>query len=609
MALINGPDDLKAFRDHWDGKQMLGLLKQHKGRLRVDWAVGVGKSHNIDLTIEEAILSDQYDLVIALFPTRRIIDERKWVLNPPPQINVVNLKPRPRDRCGADINQSWQVFEKNGLGALGRIELCSHCLYNHECNWPGQFGKSLQGSQVIFGAQAHLERAPYFLDQLTQWTKAKRVLIILDEVNFIMKPFQHRIDRNQLQIFVDVLGKINPQKWGKLHGQWQYLCNLLLGAQTHDLRSNDWHFPRLFHDWSLSVQTRGYGLYSSTFCFIAFDLIHFGRSPLESRERSANGDILFAAVPNVSMDFIIYSGTAHQKFSEYRLGNEFASPFEDCTFTHPETTWFNISSRLGAKKYFEKNSGQIIDFFAGLVAKRLQEGKRPLLIAKKCFCASCASKMEKRLRELGVEVQVAISGWQADLLKNANVVPIIHYGMIGTNLFQNFDCAYCLTGYYVTEKAINAILQDLMGSDMRIPLSISIEGSPCRRRAGVINQKDRIYDLHTLAQHALDHLEMGTVLQAVGRVRPYTKPREVITFQCADHPALEYTKEFLNIGGARNYFNLLGRRSAQTEVRRTRIQEAKTEGLKQKGAAAQLNVSLRTIKRYWNQEGDTNPYK
>ncbi len=146
MPVISGPEELAAFRSHWDGKRMLELLAQHNGRLRVDWAVGVGKSHNIDLTIEEAIVSEQYDLVIALFPTRRIIEERKWVLHPPKGIRLVNLKPRPGNQCGADMNRSWQVFEKNGLGALGRIELCGHCLLRPECAWPRQFGKSLKGS-------------------------------------------------------------------------------------------------------------------------------------------------------------------------------------------------------------------------------------------------------------------------------------------------------------------------------------------------------------------------------------------------------------------------------------------------------------------------------
>ena len=179
--------------------------------------------------------------------------------------------------------------------------------------------------------------------------------------------------------------------------------------------------------------------------------------------------------------------------------------------------------------------------------------------------------------------------------------------MIGTNLFQEFDCAYCLTGYYVTEEAINGILQDLLGSDMKIPLRISIEGRPCRRRAGVLNQKDRLYDLHTLAQHALDHQEMDTVLQAVGRVRPYTEPREVITFQCAGHPDFEYTREFTSIGEARNHFSIPGRRSAQTAELRSQVQDAREKGMKQHEAATQLGVSTRTIKRYWNRKGATNP--
>ena len=599
MPVISGPEELAAFRSHWDGKRMLDILHQYKGRLRVDWAVGVGKSHNIDRTIEAAVDSNQYDLVIALFPTRQIIDERKWIANPPKGISLVNLKPRPGIKCGTDMNRRWQVFEKNGLGALGRVELCGHCLLRPDCFWPVQFGKSLKGTQVIFGAQAHLERTPYFLDQLAQWSETEKVLVILDEANFIMRPFQRRIEREKLQIFVNVLDRLNPRRWRKRHARWEYLCGLLLDAPTDDLRSHEWQTPWIYHDWSLAVQTCGYDIHGDLFSFLAFDLVHFSRSPLESRERAANGDILYAAVPSVSMDFIIYSGTAHQQFSEYRLGNEFASPFENYFFIHPETTWYNIASRLGAKIYFLKNSPQILDFFAGLVARRLQEGRRPLLIAKKCFCAFCARQMEKRLQDLGVEARVAINGWQSELLSNAQVVPLIHYGMIGTNLFQEFDCAYCLTGYYVTEEAINDILQDLLGSDMKIPLRISIEGRPCRRRAGVLNQGDRIYDLHKLAQHALNHQEMDTVLQAVGRVRPYTKPREVITFQCARHPDFEYTREFNSIGEARHHFCILGRRFAQTAALHSLVQDAKIKGMKQREAAEHLGVGLRTIQRYW----------
>jgi hypothetical protein len=599
MPVISGPEELASFRSYWNGKRMLDLLQQHNGRLRVDWTVGVGKSHNIDLTAEKAVRSGQYDLVIALFPTRQIIEERIWVINPPKDIRVVNLKPRPGKKCGADMNRRWQIFEKNGLGALGRIELCSRCLLRSDCFWPSQFGKSLKGAQVIFGAQAHLQRFPYFLDQLAQWSEAEKILVILDETNFIMKPFQRRIVRRQLRSFVDVLNRMNPRRRGNSHARWKYLCNLLIDAQTCDLRTHEWQMPWIYHDWALAVQLCGDRIHGDSFAFLAFDLVNFGRSPLESRERTTKGDILFASIPSVSTDFIIYSGAAQHQFTEYRLGKEFGSPFKSYSFIHPKSTWFNIASRLGARRYFQTNSPQILDFYASLVAKRLKEGKRPLLVAKKCFLTFCARYMEKRLEELGVKARIAINGWQMDLLRNGNVVPLIHYGMIGTNLFQEFDCAYCLTGYYVTEKAIDGILQDLLGSDMKIPLRISIEGRPCRRRAGVLNLKDRFYDLHKLSQYALDLLEMDTVLQAVGRVRPYTKPREIITFQCASHPDFEYTKEFTSIGEARKHFGVFSRRAAQTEELRSRVQEARARGMTQKDAAEQLRVGLRTIQRYW----------
>jgi hypothetical protein len=609
MPVVSAPRDLEAFRTYWTGERMLELLHQHTGRLRVDWAVGVGKSHNIDRVIETAANTGAYDLVIALFPTRRIIEERNWVVNPPPSIPVVNLRPRPGRMCGGDMNRKWQLFEKNSLGALGRIELCGRCPQRSECWWPGQFGKSLDGTRVIFGTQAHLERSPVFLDHLVQWTGAQKALVILDEANCILKPFRRRIRREQLTIFVDVLKTPVPGRWKKAHERWRYLSELLLQAPTEDLRCNEWRMPWIGHDWAYAVQSRGYHTHGESFSFLPFDLVHFSKSPLESRERAANGDVLFAAVPSVSTDFLIYSGTAHHKFSQYRLGSEFADPFQQYRFEHPETTWFNIASRLGARKYFLKNSAQILDFFAGLVARRLNEERRPLLVAKKCFISHCARQIQQRLRSMGLDARVVTNDWKPELLASPSVVPLIHYGMIGTNLFEEFDCAYCLTGYYVTEEAINGILQDLLASDLNIPLRISIEGKPLRRRAGVLNPKDRIYDVHELAQYALDHQEMDTVLQAVGRVRPYTRPREIITFQCADHPALEYTTEFSSVGEARAYFGISCRRSGRKCEMRSKVQAARAKGLKQQEAADQLKVSLATIKRYWNPKGITNPSK
>ena len=83
--------------------------------------IGVGKSHNIDDVIEEATShgGGPYDLVVALFPTRRLIRERRWVKNPPEDVPIAILRPRPRKACGQELNREWQSFETRGWGCWG----------------------------------------------------------------------------------------------------------------------------------------------------------------------------------------------------------------------------------------------------------------------------------------------------------------------------------------------------------------------------------------------------------------------------------------------------------------------------------------------------------
>ncbi len=83
MTLVSGEQDLAVFRRHWNGVRVLDLLTQSGGKLRIDWQVGVGKSYNIDQVIEHAIVEHCYDLVVALFPTRQLINERAWIKTPP----------------------------------------------------------------------------------------------------------------------------------------------------------------------------------------------------------------------------------------------------------------------------------------------------------------------------------------------------------------------------------------------------------------------------------------------------------------------------------------------------------------------------------------------
>ena len=571
MPVVQGEKRLADFRGHWSGERLFGLLKKCRGRMRIDWAIGVGKSHSLDALLDAVAASQRYDLVVVLLPTRRVLEERKWIQQPPAGVSIVNLRPRPKERCGQTRNASWKEYEAADLGLLGRSEICGHCPHRRGCFWPDQYGGALEKAHVIFGTQSHLERSPMFLSQLRLWTKATSLIVLLDEVNCIMASFKRRISRETLEVFVMTLKGMSPRRRKKAHADWTYRAQLLLCASTPDLRSPDWRMPWVDSRWALAVQANGRRRFGESFCFLGYDLSQFGCSPLDSRERRRNGDIHFAASPYLGCDFVIFSGTANREFAKFRLGKDFESPFEDYRFENPGTAWYNIASNIGTRAYFLRNSKQILDFFASLVIRRFREGRRPLLVAKKCFVSQCADGIKERLLAASVRgVKVVTEDFEKADLRSSKSVPLITYGIVGTNLFEDFDCAYCLMGYYVTERVVNAVFQDVLASDGKIPIEIRNRGLPRRRSACVKHPRDRIYDVNRLADLALYQQEMDVVLQAVGRVRPYTRPREVVTFQCAALPDRPYTQESLTASPKPGNSSRLKRNGAKKSPRSPR---------------------------------------
>ena len=162
MVLIQGPDALAQFRATWTGPRLLELLQTHQGRLYINWAVGVGKSRSLDAVVPAALASGRYDLVVVLAPTQQVLQERRWVHQPPASVRVVHLRARPRQRCGPELDAAWRLYEQGELGALGRVELCGRCPARRGCAWPEQYGQALAGVQVIFATQVQLQRAPAF---------------------------------------------------------------------------------------------------------------------------------------------------------------------------------------------------------------------------------------------------------------------------------------------------------------------------------------------------------------------------------------------------------------------------------------------------------------
>jgi len=595
------PDDaagLQLLRAKLDGAALLGRLDELGGKFLVSAPIGAGKSFAVDSVIRAAV--GRYSLIVALSPTREVQSEREMVRQPPDGLKVVVLRPRPSGDCGKELDRRWKIYERNALSLLGRAELCGGCDRVETCFWPLQYSvRYLEGARVIFGTQSHLERSPYFLSQMQQATCAEgRVLVILDESRCVMARARRSIPRRNIEMYIDALSTLRRVRGGR-HHNLIYQSTLLLSANTSDLRSTDWDVGRPSSSkWELAAQRAGVDKYGAEFRDIAHDFNLFAHSPLTSRERGDDGSVIFAVTPFLGVDTLIMSGTSNPEFIAHRLGMVLPDPFSGLRIFHPGTDWTNIASRIGMRKFFPSNFPQICDFFASLVSKRLSEGKRPLLIVKKRFKELTLRKMQQRLRELGREDARVVDGYAADADLSAPwTVPIISFGSIGTNRFEDFKAAYCVSGFYASGPDVENLLQEVRASDYRIAVDLRSEGFPPRRIAGAANAADRIYDVHRIADLARKELEDDVVVQAVGRVRPFTKPREIVTFQCAELPGVD--REFTSLAEVRRFFGVASRREAKRDATAAAVAAAKEEGITRKEAARRIGVSPRTVRRHW----------
>jgi hypothetical protein len=607
---VVGEQALAEFRQGLTGEALLDELQRHGGRLLVGLPVGVGKSHLLDAATLAAL--GRYDLVVVLCPTRALLAERRPLLQPPRGVTVVDLRPRPGDDCGSERDGRWSGLEERDLGVLGRATICAACPGRGSCFWPDQYGPALEGARLIYAAQAHLGLAPDFLGYLRDCTGAERMLTLLDEASFVAQSRAVRIGADELDMFLNTLDEVGSLAGpaGRLHVTWRERVALLADASTADLQE-DWAFPRVDSTWALAVQQAGQGRHGDAFRFLGRRLAGLGHSPLESRRKADGGGVEFAARPNFPGDLVVFSGTADPVFTAHRMGVPLAAPYAGVRFRHPDTRWLNLASSLGTRRHFPGNSAQILDLFAALTARRQAEGRRVAMVTKKAFARRCRDGLQERLDAAGCGLRVVpASECGPEAVADPAVVPLLTYGAIGVNTYQDFDCLYCLCGYYVEEGTVADCLQDALRADLHVELTVETSGSPRRRRAHAARPEHRFTDVARHAEAARRFLEDDVVLQAVGRVRPFTRPREVITFQMSALPGVAYDAEFANLAGLRKHLGLPTRRQAELAGRVHAVAALRAEGLTQADVATRLGLTSRTVRSLERRaEAETKPVK
>ncbi len=156
--IVDDEDSLRAFRADWLAPSVMLEALNREPVVLINLPVGVGKSHLLDDLLDHLRISPQFDVVIVLAEQTDSLMERRLLQNPPQ--DVLRLRPRPREDCGA-LDSLWCRFEQSGCTAYAKEILCKGCSNYPCCFWPGQYGEALRGSRILFGTHAQLRINPF----------------------------------------------------------------------------------------------------------------------------------------------------------------------------------------------------------------------------------------------------------------------------------------------------------------------------------------------------------------------------------------------------------------------------------------------------------------
>lgn len=608
---IRNAADLAAFRSiDLAVENVDAHLAAHRASL-LSADVGAGKSKMIDDYVAAHRRGGRYDLVIYLAAERSVLFERPYVKEARDLSDeardahdVAVLLGRPSDRCGA-LDGDWRRYEATGCTALGRA-LCDGCPSRASCPWPDQLSEErLRGKRIVCATQAYLAANPNFVELVAARAGARSTLVIVDEAQLLEAPFKKLLNadvltRSRAAFEAALKGATNGTRaevapWLAVHG-----CLL---DPDDDLSSLPWLSP-LPREFAARVQEIGLQQHGRRFRFLGYELatltraqrwrdpagagVHYLRRPRFDRT-----DCLIAAA-NVPL------GVARRHFGLPHM--EELTP--GVRLLAEGTQVVNLRSYLGAARNFPRNATQILFAAAQLIVRRASTGHRSIVVTKKRFATTVARDLEDLLRRLSGKPYRVVHLAQGPDLGDPLVVPCLHYGVRGVNAYESFETAIALNSYNARPEVIEALLNDPLAPDAAVRVEMTTREA--RREAFTPSYDDQVAGYGPLAGDYHRLLESVWAAQTLGRVRFTVHPRLVVFFQTGPlpFPATEYT----SLAAFCRAFGLeASLRAWEAAERATRIQALDRTGLSAREIAAELGVSVRTVRRYRRAGGDTTP--
>ena len=553
-----------------------------------------GKTRKIKLMLDSPDLWCGFQRVIMLVDSHRTLNEYREVLRAlPPEIRraAIELKPRPHRQCGS-LNREWCRLEKAGCSTLARRKLCSTCSRRTRCKWLEQADPdNLHDARFIMGVVDYIWIYRHLISSTDPAT-----LFVFDEARLISQAARKRLRRADISALKDVCRHLLPdgglsdtQKKTVMH-LWRVVNHLLKRRPIESMPQ----LPTIDHRLAAMIQEAGWELFPDEFRYIVPALSDLDVA--EAAWYTKSGDVGYIKDLDLSgHTYLLVSATLPLLLARRKLRDPDIELVEDSIDIHPGTRLFNIANRMGAKRNFPGNMKRILDFFCSLAARDLQEGRRVLFITKKDFVRdSCTGVQERLSRALGHRVRVFTPTPKSRRLPPDTQVAMITYGFTGTNLYEDFDCCYCLCSFNISDVVLNRFLADWLPGE-RLP-HFTIQYDPASGMRHVVGGDSRDADLCALATAALEYLEVGVVLQAIGRCRYMTKPRIVITMQMTDLH-LESNMTFHTLDQVRRHFMVpSGRATPPGRAHQARALHA--TGNDVESIAQIMGVKTTTISRY-----------
>lgn len=596
-------------------ERILGALSHETALMLLRLPLGVGKSSTADAILKAPETYERYDVVVYVAPNYAIINERRRANDLP--VSQLVLAARPKDRCGGR-NAEWSALEKAGCAAYAKKSICASCpeyQTSDPCLWPDKMAKKLKGVRLVLCVEQHIVNNPSFIQNICAATKAKRILLILDEARLTQASFQIRFTPGELRTFAHTLEQARSEvEEPEVIEATLDLVMDLLTVDERRLQGGRWEFDRALNYLASEIQATGLRHSPRGFRYLGHALVALRYS--RPHERWIENDCIhFVAHPYLGCDTLVLAANFPAQYVKCRLGaGDVKSPFEALRVMHSDTRVYNIKNSAGAGRFFRRNKAWVLDFFAAMIDRNIRLGKRTLLVCKKATEQACAEYLARRLRELGHAAVVVLADEYDPSNKSPLQIPIIHYGVMGINTFEDFECCYCLNSYYIRAQDLEHQFNEARPPSQRLRFRIGKDKQDYRHVA--METAPGSTELTPLINIYLEALEVDPVFQAVGRVRFFTKPREVIFFQTNDlKPTVGALTEFKTFEEARAHFGVVSINKLLTCNQTERLRQAIASGLSLRKAAKELHIPLssacRHLKHYGQvfQNTSNNTYK